>query len=63
MRPEIQSAVEEIWDRVATENLFELTDYAGYKTEFLRLFGFGLPGVDYTAESEADRILGQPAEV
>ena len=28
----------------------ELTDYLGYKAEFLRLFGFGLQGVDYEAD-------------
>ena len=26
---------------------------AGYRAEFLKLFGFGLPGVDYEAEAEA----------
>ena len=52
MRPEIQDAISDVWPRVTTENLAELTDIAGYRTEFLRLFGFGLPGVDYDAEVE-----------
>jgi enoyl-[acyl-carrier protein] reductase/trans-2-enoyl-CoA reductase (NAD+) len=52
MRPAIQSAVVDIWPRVTTENLAELTDIAGYREEFLKLFGFGLPGVDYDAETE-----------
>ena len=52
MRPEIQNAVSEIWPRATTENLAELTDIAGYRTEFLKLFGFGLPGVNYDAEVE-----------
>jgi enoyl-[acyl-carrier protein] reductase / trans-2-enoyl-CoA reductase (NAD+) len=52
MRPEIQSAVKEIWPQVTTENLAALTDIAGYRTEFLKLFGFGLPGVNYEAETE-----------
>jgi enoyl-[acyl-carrier protein] reductase/trans-2-enoyl-CoA reductase (NAD+) len=34
------------------ENLATLTDIAGYQTEFLKLFGFGLPGVNYDAEVE-----------
>jgi enoyl-[acyl-carrier protein] reductase/trans-2-enoyl-CoA reductase (NAD+) len=51
MRPEIQKAVAEIWPLATTENLEALTDIAGYRTEFLKLFGFGLPGVDYEAES------------
>lgn len=52
MRPEIQSAVKDIWPQVTTENLPTLTDIAGYRTEFLKLFGFGLPGVNYEAETE-----------
>ena len=52
MRPDVQAAVAEIWPKVTTENLTELTDIAGYRTEFLKLFGFGLPGIDYNAEIE-----------
>ena len=52
MRPEIQAAISEIWPKVRTENLDQLTDIAGYRTEFLKLFGFGLPGIDYDAEVE-----------
>lgn len=49
--PSVQTKVEAIWDQVTEENLFELTDFAGYKAEFLRLFGFGLNRVDYDAET------------
>lgn len=52
MRPEIQSAVAQIWPQVTTENLAELTDIAGYREEFLKLFGFGLAGIDYDAPTE-----------
>lgn len=52
MRPEIQNSVSAIWPQVTTENLAALTDIAGYRTEFLKLFGFGLPGVNYDAEVE-----------
>lgn len=51
LHPSVQQQVEEIWDQVTEENLFELTDFAGYKAEFLRLFGFGISGVDYDAET------------
>jgi enoyl-[acyl-carrier protein] reductase/trans-2-enoyl-CoA reductase (NAD+) len=54
MRPEIQSAVEALWPQINTENLRTLSDYTGYQAEFLKLFGFGLPGVDYAAETEPD---------
>ena len=50
MRPEIQAAVEKMWDDVTTENLMATTDFAGYKREFLRLFGFEIDGVDYEAD-------------
>lgn len=52
MRPEIQAEIKNIWPAVTTENLAEKTDIAGYRTEFLKLFGFGLPGVNYDAETE-----------
>jgi len=52
MRPEIQAAVAALWPSVTTETLPSVSDIAGYREEFLRLFGFGLPGIDYTAEVE-----------
>ncbi|MDB6174563.1 MAG: Trans-2-enoyl-CoA reductase [Chthoniobacteraceae bacterium] len=52
MRPEIQKEVAEIWPQATTENLAALSDIAGYRSEFLRLFGFSLPGVNYEAESD-----------
>ncbi|MGB8166592.1 MAG: enoyl-ACP reductase FabV [Chthoniobacteraceae bacterium] len=59
MRPEIQSAVAELWKEVSTENLDAISDIAGYRAEFLKLFGFGLPGVDY--EAEADPVARLPS--
>lgn len=53
MLPEVQEEVEKTWPAVTTENLSALTDIAGYRREFLRLFGFGIEGVDYEAETEA----------
>lgn len=50
MRPEIQAAVAKLWPSVTTENLLEISDIAGYRQEFLKLFGFGLPGVDYNQD-------------
>lgn len=51
LAPSVQRKVEEIWEQVTEENLFELTDFEGYKAEFLRLFGFGIKNVDYDAET------------
>jgi enoyl-[acyl-carrier protein] reductase/trans-2-enoyl-CoA reductase (NAD+) len=52
MRPEIQNEIVARWDKITTENLDTLTDFAGYKAEFLKLFGFGLDAVDYNKDVE-----------
>jgi enoyl-[acyl-carrier protein] reductase/trans-2-enoyl-CoA reductase (NAD+) len=52
MKPDVQARVAAIWPSVTTENLPALTDIAGYRVEFLKLFGFGLAGIDYEAEIE-----------
>lgn len=52
MTPEIQAEVDQLWAMVNTENLLSLADVQGYESSFLRLFGFGLAGVDYTAETD-----------
>jgi enoyl-[acyl-carrier protein] reductase/trans-2-enoyl-CoA reductase (NAD+) len=54
MAPDVQQRVSELWGEVTTENLFSLTDYAGFKQEFRSLFGFEVPGIDYTAPVETD---------
>ena len=48
--PEMQARIEAIWPKVVTENLMQLTDFEGYQKDFLRLFGFGVDGVDYDQE-------------
>lgn len=48
--PEMQARIEAIWPKVVTENLMQLTDFEGYHKDFLRLFGFGVDGVDYDQE-------------
>lgn len=54
LQPAIQAKVEVIWDAVTTENLAQTTDIAGYKREFLQLFGFEVDGVDYEAEVDPE---------
>ncbi|MBO1518525.1 enoyl-ACP reductase FabV [Oceanisphaera pacifica] len=50
LRDAVQDACREIWSQVKDDNIYQLTDYQGYKDEFLRLFGFGIDGVDYDAD-------------
>ena len=54
MRPEVQEAIRELWPKVATESLDTFTDFKGYQEEFLKLFGFGLPSVDYAKAVEIE---------
>jgi enoyl-[acyl-carrier protein] reductase/trans-2-enoyl-CoA reductase (NAD+) len=48
--PAIQDAVGKLWQGVNTETLRQLSDFEGYKREFLQLFGFEVDGVDYAAD-------------
>ncbi|CAH0526057.1 enoyl-ACP reductase FabV [Vibrio hippocampi] len=50
LREDIQAHCAKLWPQITTENLKELTDYVEYKEEFLKLFGFGIEGVDYEAD-------------
>jgi len=52
MRDDVQQEVEELWNKVTTENLSELGDLEGYKKEFYQLFGFAVEHVDYTKETD-----------
>jgi len=54
LRDDVQQKCREIWPQVTTENLRDLTDYTAYKEEFLKLFGFGVDGVDYDADVNPD---------
>lgn len=51
MRDDIQSKIKDLWAKATTENLIEIGDLAGYKQDFLNLFGFGFEAVDYGADS------------
>jgi enoyl-[acyl-carrier protein] reductase/trans-2-enoyl-CoA reductase (NAD+) len=50
MAPAVQKLVDQRWTEVNTDNLREIADFDGYQSSFLRLFGFGLQGVDYSAD-------------
>jgi len=52
--PAVQGEVEARWSRVTTENLAQLADFPGYREEFLKLYGFGLSGVDYAAHANPE---------
>lgn len=51
MRDDVQAKVAALWKESTTESLPEIGDLAGYKQDFLNLFGFGFEGVDYLADA------------
>lgn len=54
---EVQREVEYLWPLVNTDNAPGQSDVAGYRHEFLRLFGFEIAGVDYAADVP-DSVVG-----
>jgi len=50
LREDVQQEVAELWSKVDSDNIEELTDLAGYRREFFQLFGFETDGVDYDAD-------------
>lgn len=54
LAPEIQEKIKPLWSQVNSENIANLTDLNGYQKDFYRLFGFGMAGVNYQEETEAD---------
>jgi len=55
LRADIQARCKDIWEKVSDENVFDTTDYAYYKSEFLKLFGFGIEGIDY--DQDVDTLV------
>ena len=54
LQAHIQEALTKKWKIIDDNNLNELADFKGYKTEFMNLFGFNVDGVDYDEDVEVD---------
>jgi enoyl-[acyl-carrier protein] reductase/trans-2-enoyl-CoA reductase (NAD+) len=54
MRPDVQAEVATLWPQVTTENLREVSAFAGFQREFRGLFGFEVEGVNYEQPTETD---------
>lgn len=52
----VQDEMKRRWAMLSTENLGELADLGKYRVEFLKLFGFGLGGVDYSEDLDPRHI-------
>ncbi len=54
MLPEIQDTISEAWPKIETDTIDQYTDFEGYQEDFLKLFGFGVAGVDYEADTDPE---------
>ncbi len=52
MREDVQEEVARLWDEVNGENLEEIADVEGMRTDFLHIHGFGFDNVDYEKDVE-----------
>ncbi len=54
MQTDVQQEVAQLWEKVNTDNVLQISDLAGYRHEFQRLFGFDIVGVDYSTDVEVE---------
>ena len=50
----VQNGISTLWGQASTETLPEIGDLNGYKSDFLNLFGFGYPEVNYLEDINED---------
>ena len=62
LNPDVQAEVEAIWAKIDSDNLTTLSDFEGYRREFLQLFGFEVEGVDYEADVNPEVAIPQLVE-
>jgi enoyl-[acyl-carrier protein] reductase/trans-2-enoyl-CoA reductase (NAD+) len=51
LRKDVQEDVTKIWGQLTQNTIESLTDLTGYREDFYQLFGFHVPEVDYTQET------------
>jgi len=61
MNADVQSRVAALWAEATEETLPQIGDLAGYKRDFLNLFGFDVDGIDYTKDT--DEMVAVPGLV
>lgn len=57
MKPEVQQAVAELWEKASGENIKEIADIDGYWQDFYEIFGFSIDGVDYDADVDIQKEI------
>ncbi|WP_048905318.1 enoyl-ACP reductase FabV [Pedobacter sp. V48] len=61
MDSDVQGEVAALWAQATEETLPKIGDLAGYKRDFLNLFGFDVDGIDYTKDT--DEMVAVPGLV
>ena len=59
MREDVQSEIKRLWESINSNNIGTLSDIAGYREDFYKLFGFGLKGIDYGKDIEIEKTFLQ----
>ncbi|GAA0273425.1 CBU_0270 family Dot/Icm type IV secretion system effector [Streptomyces polychromogenes] len=54
LTPEVQASVAERWEAATTDTIAALADLDWFQAEVRRLYGFSVPGIDYTAPVATD---------
>ena len=49
---QVQAAVLEAWSSIDSSNVKALADIEGFRSDFMRIFGFGIENVDYDADQD-----------
>ena len=52
MDEQVQAAVSEAWSSIDSSNVNALADIEGFRSDFMRIFGFGIENVDYDADQD-----------
>ena len=52
----VQTEVKRRWNQISTETLADLADLPLHRSDFLKIFGFGLSGVDYGADVDPQAV-------
>jgi enoyl-[acyl-carrier protein] reductase/trans-2-enoyl-CoA reductase (NAD+) len=57
MRADVQEEVSKLWKQANSENIYEISDIAGFRSDFFKLFGFERNDINYDADVNLEEVL------
>jgi len=57
MRDDVQAEVSKLWEKANSDNVHEISDIAGFRRDFFKLFGFERDDIDYEADVNLEEVL------